>query len=165
MVLSAIVAVSDNDVIGNKGQIPWKLPADSAFVSKTTMGHPLIMGSATHDSIGRVLPGRLNVVISRRPEYKAAEGAIVSHTLDEALNLEGVKQANEAFIFGGQKIYELSMPKVQRIYLTRIHTIVEGDAFFRYNQSEWQEISKEQHKNDDKNHYDYDFVVLERRPS
>jgi dihydrofolate reductase len=163
MIVSAIVAAGDNGVIGNKGKIPWEMPADSAFVTKTTMGHPLIMGSHTHDLIGKSLPGRLNVVISRRPDYKGAEGAIVVHTVDEALALEEVKNADEVFIFGGQRIYELAMPKTQRIYLTRVHTSVEGDAFFTYDPKEWQEISCDKHKADDKNPFDYDFCVLERK--
>jgi dihydrofolate reductase len=121
------------------------------------------MGSHTHDLIGKSLPGRLNVVISRRPDYKGAEGAIVVHTVDEALALEEVKNADEVFIFGGQRIYELAMPKTQRIYLTRVHTSVEGDAFFTYDPKEWQEISCDKHKADDKNPFDYDFCVLERK--
>jgi dihydrofolate reductase len=160
--LSAIVAASDNNVIGDKGKIPWKLPADSDFVTQKTMGHPLIMGSHTHDLIGKSLPGRVNIVISLRPDYKAAEGAIVVHSVDEALALDEVKNNDEAFIFGGQKIYELAMSQTRRIYLTRVHATVNGDAFFTYDPSEWREVSREIHKADDQNPYDFDFIVLER---
>jgi dihydrofolate reductase len=161
MILSAIVAASDNDVIGNKGRIPWKLAADSAFAKNKTMGHPLIMGSKTHDAIGRILPGRTNIVISRRPDYKAAEGAVVVGSIDEALALKEVKDTDETFIFGGQKIYELAMPRLEKIYLTRVHATVDGDAFFKYDPLKWQEVSRNSHPADDKNQYSYDFVVLQ----
>lgn len=163
MILSAIVAASDNDVIGKNGEIPWKLAADSVFVNRTTMGHPLIMGSKTHDAINGILPGRANIVISRRLDYKGAKGAIVVHALAEALALDEVKNNNEAFIFGGQKIYELAMTKLEKIYLTRVHTTVEGDAFFKYDPAKWREVSKDPHPADGKNQYAFDFIVLEPR--
>ena len=163
MILSAIVAASDNDVIGNKGNIPWKLPADSKYLSKITMGHPIIMGRETHDSIGRALPGRTNIVISRNPKYKPAGSSIVVNSLDEALSLIQVQQTDEAFIFGGQAIYELAMLKLQRIYLTRIHANADGDKFFKYDSSEWKEASKEVHKKDAENPFDYDFIILKRK--
>jgi dihydrofolate reductase len=163
MILSAIVAASDNNVIGNKGKIPWNLPADWAFVSKVTMGHPIIMGSATHNSIGRALPGRTNIVISRNPAYKPRGSSILVNSLDEALSLIQVQQTDEAFVFGGEAIYELAMPKLQKIYLTRIHTTVDGDKFFNYDKGIWKEVSKDKHKKDEKNPYDYDFIILKRR--
>lgn len=121
------------------------------------------MGSKTHDAIGRILPGRVNIVISRRPDYKAFEGVIVVKSLDEALALKEVKDVDEAFIFGGQKIYELAMPRLEKIYLTRVHATVEGDAFFKYDQDKWQEKSKDRRPADIDNQYSYDFIVLEPR--
>lgn len=163
MILSAIVAAAQNDVIGNKGTIPWYLPADFAHFKKTTMGHAIIMGSVTHDSLKRILPGRKNIVLNNIPNYKAAEGAVVVGSLEEALNLDEVKNDNEVFIAGGQSIYELAMPLLQKIYLTRVHTNPEGDRFFRYNPDEWVEISREPYQKDKKNNYDYDFIVLKRK--
>src|SRR3989344_7429631 len=120
--ISAIVAVTDNDVISKEGKIPWHMPADFARLKEITMGHPIIMGRKTHDSIGRTLPGRLNIVVSRDPNYQVHEGSVLVSSLDAALNHPEVKSAEEAFIFGGQSIYEQALPKTQRIYLMRVHT-------------------------------------------
>ncbi len=163
MTISAIVAVTENNAIGREGGIPWSLPADLAYMRDLTMGHPLIMGRKTHDSIGRTLPGRLNVVISRNPDYKAAEGSVLVGSLEEALNLPEVKKAGEVFIFGGEAIYKQAMPLTDKIYLTRVHTTTAADRFFHYDEDRWQEVSRQEHKADDKNQFDYDFIVLERK--
>ena len=164
MILSAIVAVSDNDVISKQGKIPWNLPADFVRLKVVTMGHPLIMGRKTHDSIGRTLPGRANIVISRNPEYQVSDGSTLVNSLDKALNLGEVKNAQEAFIFGGESIYRQAMPKTQRLYLTRVHTtIIDGDAFFKFNPDDWRELKHEEHKADNQNPFGWDWYVLERR--
>jgi dihydrofolate reductase len=160
--ISAIVAVSDNDVISQNGIIPWKMPADFAHLKAVTMGHPIIMGRKTHEYIGRTLPGRLNIVLSRNSNFKVYEGSALVHSLEEALNLKDVKDANEAFAFGGE-IYSQTMDKTKRIYLTRIHTTVQGDNFFKFDPEEWKEVKKDEHKKDEKNPYDYDFIILEKR--
>jgi dihydrofolate reductase len=162
MILSAVVAVTEDNAIGKEGGIPWYLPADLAKLREITMGHPIIMGRKTHESIGRTLPGRANIVISRDPDYKVYEGSILVGSLDEALNLSEVKESEEAFIFGGETIYDMAMPLVQRIYLTRVHAKIPADKFFNYDPSQWRQISIKQHKADEKNPYDYDFCVLER---
>lgn len=164
MILSALVAASDNNVIGYQGGIPWRIEGEQTHAKEISMGKPLIMGRKTHESIGRVLPGRLNIVISRNPDFKVHEGAVLVKSLDEALSLPEVKNAEEAIIFGGEKIYEEAMPKLDRIYLTRVHATVPGDAFFKFDPTEWKVISEEKHqKNSAKGwQYDFDYLVLER---
>lgn len=162
MILSAIVAATDNDVISKEGKIPWHMPSDFARLKKITMGHPIIMGRKTHDSIGRTLPGRLNIVISRNLNYKVHEGSVLVHSIDDALNLSEVKKAEEVFIFGGQAIYTQAMPLTDRIYLTRVHTTLDGDTFFRFSPSQWKEVSRESFKKNDQDPFDHDFIVLEK---
>lgn len=159
MVLSAIVATDNKSVIGKKGGIPWYLPADLAHFKTITMGHPIIMGRKTHESIGKALPGRYNIVITNDRNY-SAEGCEVVGSLSEALSL--VKGEDEAFIIGGQSIYEVAMPQIDRIYLTKVDADIPGDRYFKYDPAQWQEEAAEKHKKDDKNRYDYIFTVLKR---
>lgn len=158
--ISVIVAVAENGVIGKAGKIPWKIPADWAYFKNTTIGHPVIMGKATYEGIGEPLPGRKNIVISNTEGYKA-EGCTVVNSLPEAIKAAG--EDKEIFIIGGASIYEQALPMTDRLYLTKVHASPEGDRFFKYNESHWIEISKEPHKADEKNQYDYDYIVLERR--
>ncbi len=163
MTISLIVAVTDNDVIGKENAIPWYLPADLAHFKQTTIGHPIIMGRKTHESIGRALPERLNVVITRNPAYKAAEACVVVNSLDEALNLDEIKNNTEVLVIGGAEIYKQALPLADRIYLTRVHTTLAGDKFFKFNPEQWRQISKEKHTKDEKNQYDYEFILLEHK--
>jgi dihydrofolate reductase len=160
--ISAIVAATDNHVISHKNKIPWHMPADFKHLKEVTWGHPIIMGRKTHEYIGRTLPGRTNIVLSRNKDFKVAEGSVLAHSVDEAMSIKVVKEADEVFAFGGE-IYHQIMPQVEKIYLTRIHATIDGDRFFHYNPDEWDEVSREGHKKDEKNAYDYDFIVLERR--
>nr|AIA15676.1 Dihydrofolate reductase [uncultured bacterium] len=164
MILSAMVAASDNNVIGNRGVIPWHIKGEQAHAKQLSLGKPLIMGRKTHESIGRSLPGRLNIVISRNPAFKVFDGAVLVGSLDEALQLPDVKDAPEAIIFGGEKIFEEAMPKLDRIYLTRVHGNFDGDTFFRFNPAEWKIISEEKHPTDPTSGqpYDFDYLILER---
>jgi dihydrofolate reductase len=164
MILSALVAASDNNVIGNKGGIPWRIKGEQAHAKQISLGKPLIMGRRTHESIGRTLPGRLNVVISRNPDFKIFDGAVLVGSLDEALDLPEVKDAPEAIIFGGEAIYNEAMPQLDRIYLTRVHGEFEGDSFFRFDPNEWKVISEEKHMADpaEDQPYAFDYLVLER---
>ena len=164
MILSALVAASDNDVIGNHGDIPWRIPGEQLHAKQLSMGKPLIMGRKTHESIGRSLPGRLNVVISRNPDFKVFSDAVLVGSLDEALQLKDVSEAPEVIIFGGEKVFEEAMPKLDRIYLTRVHGNFEGDTFFRFNRSDWKVVSEEKHQKDPENgqQFDFDYLVLER---
>lgn len=137
--ISIIVALSDNHVIGNRGVIPWNIPGEQKRVKEITTPHPLIMGRKTHEAIGRILPGRANIVVTSDTSYQVVGGEVV-HSLDEAIKAaskveetrlrQGSGGQGEIFIFGGGKIFSEAMPLVDRLYLTIVHKEVEGDAFF-----------------------------------
>jgi dihydrofolate reductase len=163
MLISAIVAATDNDVISKNGIIPWKMPADEQYLRQSINGRPIILGSGTYKFMRRAYGKGINIVVSNTMKPEDAPDAIVVHSVDEALAREELKNFDEIFIFGGQGIYEEAMPKTDRIYLTRIHTSIGGDRFFKYNSDEWQEVSKVEHPKDGENPYDYDFIILERK--
>lgn len=161
MSLSIIVALSENHVIGSGNQLPWKLSADLKRVKALTMGHHLIMGRKTYESIGRPLPGRTNVIITRNGSY-APEGCVVVNSLAAALEL--AKEDSEAFVFGGGEIFREALPLVNKIYLTKVHCVIDGDTHFpELTSSEWIELDREEFKADEKNEYDYSFVTLQRK--
>ncbi|MEY4593834.1 MAG: hypothetical protein RIQ47_244 [Bacteroidota bacterium] len=161
MSLSIIVALSENHVIGSGNQLPWKLSADLKRVKALTMGHHLIMGRKTYESIGRPLPGRTNVIITRNGSY-APEGCVVVNSLAAALEL--AKEDSEAFVFGGGEIFREALPLVNKIYLTKVHCVIDGDTHFpELTSSEWIELNREEFKADEKNEYDYSFVTLQRK--
>ena len=163
MLISAIVAVAQNGVIGHENQIPWYLPADLAYFKRTTIDHPVIMGRNTWHSLGRPLPKRTNIVLTRDPFF-VTEGALIVHDLEEAFELAAATGADEAFIIGGGKIYEQSQAYWDRIYLTEVELTAEGDVFFpEINMEEWVEISAEKRLADDKNPYNYTFKVFGRK--
>jgi dihydrofolate reductase len=118
--LTLIVAAAENDVIGRDGDLPWHLPADLRHFKRVTMGKPILMGRRTHESIGRALPGRVNIVITRQPDYRAA-GCRIAHSLDEALRLAATDGAAEALVIGGAALYAEALPHADRILMTRIH--------------------------------------------
>ena len=128
MIVSLVAAMAENRVIGKDNHLPWHIPAELALFHRITMGKPVIMGRRTHQSIGKALPGRTNIVISRNPAYMAAEGCGVVSSLDQALGLAG--DAPETCIIGGEAIYRLALPRADRIYLTTIALQPEGDAWF-----------------------------------
>lgn len=159
--ISLIAAIARNGVIGRDNDLPWRLSADLQYFKKITSGHSIILGRKNHESIGRPLPNRTNIIITRDPGYQA-EGCLVAHSLDNAINLAG--DDDEIFIIGGAQIYALAMDRVQRMYLTEVKTDIQGDVLFPdYDRSLWQEISREQHTADENNEYDFDFVVLEKK--
>lgn len=158
--ISIIVATTKNGVIGKTGNIPWYLPADLTHFKDTTMGHPIVMGRVTHDSIGKALPGRRNIIITRQPGY-AADQCEVVNSLSSAIEL--AKNASEIFVIGGQEVYSQALPIANKIYLTEIETVIDGDKFFLFESNDWQVISSEKHSRDDKNEFDYTFLVLERK--
>lgn len=160
MILSIIVAMDERGTIGRQNGLPWRLSADLKHVKAITMGKPIIMGRKTHESIGKPLPGRDNIIISRNPDYRS-EGCDVFTAIDEAL--ESCREHTEVVIMGGAELYQQTLPRVSYIYLTEVHAVVEGDVFFpRYNPEQWREISRKDFKADEKNEFDYSFVVLER---
>lgn len=161
-----IVALSENGVIGRDNQLPWHLPGDLAYFKRSTLGKPVVMGRKTFESIGRPLPGRPNIVITRQPHWRA-EGTIVCGGLDEALECaRGLAQqsgAEEVMVIGGSDIYRQALPLASRLYLTKVHAVVEGDAHFpAFEQGDWQQISEERHVAEGSNPYDYSFIVLNR---
>lgn len=164
MLISIIVAASENNVIGRDNQLPWHLPADLKYFKQTTIGKPIIMGRKTFESVGRPLPGRPNIVITRQADY-SREGIIVTGSLQAALEAARTFDTPEVFITGGSEIFTQALPLlVQRVYLTRVHADVEGDSFFpELAQEQWKLVSSHPHSADEKHAYAYAFEVWERR--
>lgn len=160
-VISIISAMARNRVIGNLNKLPWHLPADLQHFKQTTMGKPMIMGRKTWESLPGLLPGRPHIVVTRNPEF-IAEGASIAHSLEAA-----IKQASDApeiMIVGGANLYYQTLSIAHRLYLTKIHADVEGDAHFpEFNPEDWEQTSLQHHSADEKNPYDYDFMTLEKR--
>ncbi len=165
MIVSAIVAVSKNMVIGRDNQIPWHLSGDMKFFKRTTINHHVIMGRKTFRSIGMPLPKRTNIIISRDPFF-IASGCIVARSVEEALEIAYDHQETEAFIIGGGEIYRLSLPYWDRIYLTEVDVeIPDGEVFFpQPTWDEWQLRSSESFSKDAQNDHDYKIKVFERKP-
>jgi dihydrofolate reductase len=163
MRLSSIAALSTNGVIGRDNDLPWRQSADLKRLKAMTMGHHFIMGRKTYESVGRPLPGRITVVITRRDDY-APEGVTVVHTLEEAIRLAAQAGDDEPFVAGGAEIFELAMHRADRMYLTRVHADVEGDTFFPEfdDVSEWHLTDAEHFEADDKNQYPYSFLTYDR---
>ncbi|QXO19370.1 type 3 dihydrofolate reductase [Vibrio ostreae] len=167
MVISMIAALARNGnierdnphVIGNDNEMPWHLPADFIWFKQHTLGKPVIMGRKTYESIGKPLPGRRNIVITRNPEY-SAEGVTIVPSLEIALAEAG--DADEAMIIGGGSIYNEALPKASKLYLTFIDAEISGDTYFPEWDSSWTETHREHYRADEKNQYDMDFVVLEK---
>ncbi len=154
--LSIISGMDRNRLIGNNNALPWRLPADMAFFKQTTMGKPVLMGRKTWDSIGRPLPGRRNIVITRNPNF-CAEGCETADSIEAALTL--VDQHPEVIQMGGASLYEQAMPLADVLYITEIHHSFEGDAWFpEIDLNEWKEVQREEHCADKNNLYDYAFV-------
>lgn len=164
MTISFIVAVSENNAIGINNELPWRLPEDLKFFKRTTMGKPVIMGRKTYESLGKPLPGRLNIVLSRSNEVKLPEGMVLCNNVDDATELAGKENTEEIFIIGGGKIFEQSMPLADRLYITRVHTAISNaDAFFPdIDHTHWKLVWEEPHKADEKHAYDYSFQQYER---
>lgn len=160
MQISLIVAMADNGVIGKKGTLlPWHLASDLKRFKQITMGHPIIMGRTTYETLRQPLPGRQNIIITHDPNYRA-EGCTVVHSIEDAL--QAAQNVAEVFIIGGAAVFEQTLPLASKIYLTRVHAAPGGDAFFHYDSRQWSEGNLEKHLADDKNDYDYTFSVLTR---
>lgn len=159
--ISLVVAAAENDAIGLDGQLPWRLPDDLGYFKRITSGKPVLMGRKTFDSIGRPLPDRRNIVMTRNAEF-SAPGCEVATTPAEALALAA--DADEIMVIGGATIYEQFKSSANRIYLTRVHAHIDGDAFFELPDSiAWQQVSSEHHPADERHAYAFDFLVYERR--
>ena len=166
MILSVIVAMAHNRVIGLNNQMPWHLPADLAWFKKNTLNKPVIMGRKTFESIGRPLPNRHNIVISRQIEPSDNKISNVSwvKSIDEAISLAQAQQPDEVFIIGGGSIYQQILPLIDRLYLTHIDAELQGDTYFPdYLPEQWQVIYQQDHQADEKNSYPYQFEILQRK--
>ena len=160
MRLSIVVAMDDNRLIGSKNQLPWHLPADLAYFKKLTTGKSILMGRKTYDSIGRPLPNRRNIVITRNANISIPGCEVVS-SIDHALEL--TKDDCEVMVIGGASLCEQLLPKINRLYITKIDGEFEGDVFFpKYDDFDWLEVSCESHPKDNSNAYSYKFIVLDR---
>lgn len=161
MILSLVVAMDSHRVIGYRGTLPWHLPADLRHFRTVTWGKPLLMGRVTHESIGRPLPGRHNIVLSRDPNYHAAGCTVVTSL---AAGLQAAGEAAEVMVIGGAEIYHLTLPLAGRIHLTEVRTTAPGDTYFpEIDRSVWHECWREDRPADARNPYACRFVVLERR--
>jgi dihydrofolate reductase len=162
MRISIIAAVAENGVIGRGGELPWHLAADLKRFKQLTMGHTLIMGRKTWESIGRPLPGRKMVVITRQKDFRSAGIEIVA-SLDAALEIAAALGDVETFIIGGAEIYRLALPRADRLYLTRVHANVDGDAIFPDVDSRaWKLTEIEERPADASNEFSFNFEQLER---
>lgn len=163
MIISLIAAMDRNRLIGNNNQLPWHLPVDFAHFKAVTMGKPVVMGRKTYASIGRALPGRQNIVLSRDSGY-AEDNIDVAHNLDHAITLAG--EAEEVMVIGGSTIYQLALPRVTRIYLTVVDAEFEGDAWFpELDMAEWSLAEQSCSEIDEKNAWRCDFFRYEKKPN
>ncbi len=165
MTISLIAALTENRVIGKNNDLPWHLPDDMKYFMQTTKGHPVIMGRKNYDSIPekfRPLPSRTNIVVTRQRDF-VADGCIVVHSLEEALDEATNIVTDEIFIIGGAEIYRQGMPKADKLYLTEILATLDGDTYFpEFDTRSWKEVSRLHHPKDDRHRYAFDFVVYEK---
>ena len=161
--ISFIVAMDNNRVIGKDNQLPWHLPADLKFFKKTTMGHPIVMGRKTHESIGKPLPGRENIIVTRNERYHS-EGCTVFHSVEELIRLDAENTDKEIFVIGGAELFRTMFPFADRLYITQIDHEFAGDTYFPdYNESDWYLASSDKGVKDEKNPYDYFYNIYDRR--
>jgi dihydrofolate reductase len=160
MRIAAVVAMDKNRVIGHQNKLPWHLPADLRHFKQVTMGSPIIMGRKTYESIGKPLPGRKNIVITRDAAFQAL-GCVVVNSPESAL--VGAMGSDEVFVIGGAQLFEQMLPSIQRIYMTVIHYAFEGDAYFpALDMSQWAEQERLEHSPDEQNAYEYSFITYDR---
>ena len=160
--ISIIAAVSENGIIGQANGLPWILPNDLSYFKKTTMGKPIIMGRRTYEGLGKPLPGRPNLIVSRNPCFKF-EDLKVFESLPEAIFAAFTIGGPEVFLIGGAAVYTAGLNVAERLYITEVHARVEGDVYFPvWDKERWREISRERQYKCERNEYDHSFVVFER---
>lgn len=163
MIISQIVAVSTNNVIGVNNGLPWHMPTDMAYFRMKTWGHHIVMGRKNYEAEGNALPGRKNIVLTRNNHYSIPDGIVVNK-IDDAIEIARKSGEKELFIVGGEEIYKLSIPFTDRVYLTKIHTEVNGDTYYpELDMNIWQQVSIDKRKADEQNLYDYHFIMYERK--
>ena len=161
MHLSIIVAMGKNRVIGKNGMLPWHISSDLKNFKKITMGKPILMGRKTYESIGRPLPGRENIILTKNKNY-FAEGCIVKNTIDEVFSY--CQKVPELMVMGGAALYEQTLYKVKRLYITEVNATTDGDVFFpEFDRNEWVEISRNSFEASENDDFDYIFKILERK--
>ncbi|MGQ0738480.1 MAG: type 3 dihydrofolate reductase [Bacteroidota bacterium] len=162
MTISLIVAAATNNAIGKDGKMPWRLPNDMKHFKNITWGMPVVMGRKTFESLGKVLPGRKNIIISRQPGWKA-DGTVVVKSIEDALFVARETDAKEVMVVGGGEIYKALFDKASRIYLTRVEAEPEADTFFpSLDPKQWWLVNQKNHEADEKNAYNYSFQTWER---
>jgi dihydrofolate reductase len=171
MILSLIAAIGKNNELGKNNQLLWNLPADMRHFRETTSGHTVIMGRKTFESIGRPLPNRINIIITRDASY-TAEGVMVAHSLEEALRFASLEHGKgfeenqddvEVFVIGGAEIYNQAITKANTLYITKVDKEFDADAFFPVIDDTWQQASIEPHDPDEKNEYPYAFITYTKK--
>ena len=161
MRVSLIAAMAENRVIGVNNELPWRLPADLKHFRALTTGHHVIMGRRNYESIGKPLPDRTNIVVTRNPDYRAP-GCFVAHSLEQAL--ARAQEDPEIFVIGGAEIYRQAFARADRLYLTLVRANIDGDTYFpSFDERQWREIGREPHGSDEKNPYAYMFVTYDRK--
>ncbi|MGN6196538.1 MAG: dihydrofolate reductase [Ginsengibacter sp.] len=160
--LSHIVAASENNIIGRQGNLPWRLPNDFKYFKNKTWSMPVIMGRNTFESLKKDLPGRINIVVTKKTDWHP-KNVFIAHNISDAIEKAKEGDANEIFIIGGGEIFKQTMEAVDRIYLTRVHTTVEGDTSYpAVDKSRWKLVKEESFPADEKNNYPYTFEVWEK---
>lgn len=160
--ISHIVAASENNIIGVKNGLPWRLPNDFKYFKNKTWGMPVIMGRNTYESLKKDLPGRINIVLTKKKDW-TPKNVFVTHEIEEAIKKAGESDAKEIFIIGGGEVFKQTMEKVNRIYLTRVHTTLEGDTSYpEFDKSKWKLINEQSFPADEKNNYPYTFEIWEK---
>jgi len=163
MIISAIVAASKNWVIGKNNEIPWYIPNDLRYFRRMTLGHHIILGRKNYESIGKPLPKRTNLIVTRDTNFEAP-GCLVVHSVEEAIAIAKKNKEEELMICGGGQIYAQTMPLVEKLYFTEIEAVVDGDVYFpEIDESEWDLISTERNQADDRHEYGYNFMIYERK--
>ena len=157
--IAFVVAFDRKKVIGKDGRLPWRLPDDMKHVRELTIGKPLIMGRRTYESIGRPLPHRTNIVLTRDPAFRP-DGVIVARTPEEALAIAG--DAPEVIVFGGADVFRQFLPIAERIYLTEVDADVGGDTYFDFDGTDWRVLENKPHPADERHAYPFNFITLER---
>ena len=163
MNITLVVAASENNAIGLNNQLLWHLPKDMRFFKNTTWGMPILMGRKTYESMGsKPLNGRLNIIITRNKNWKS-ENVTVVHTMEEAIALADKFSYKELLVIGGGEIYEMALPLAEKIWLTRVHTTIEGDVYFSKLNAEWEMVSSTQNEADEKHKFSFDFECWKRK--
>lgn len=164
LTVNLVVAMSRNGVIGRNNQLPWRLPGDLAYFKSVTWGHPILMGRKTYESIGRPLPGRLNLVLTRSQQWRA-DGVTVVGNVEQGLSeAAGKSDSGQLMVIGGENVYRQFLPLADRLFITLVDAEIEGDAHFpSVDWSNWQRTHTEPHSADERNPYEYAFDVYERK--